>query len=440
MEESQKHKYTYPEQTIFSDKMKERFNRLNLPGFDGIKCGDILHQHFARNMDTRFTLLIFFSSLIRVIMRTFFIKQKYRYTGNPDTLFLMSSIWYKNRKDLIASFNNVANLVNNKLLIELSDSNTFLGLQMVKHMRLPLQLDKALRKTITDYKCRWFYISLLYSIFINYKYFEAICRKHNFVINNLVTNCDIDDKNYYYVSVFNKHKKTTVALQHGVFSSCYYAENLIESKSKYFFAHNQYCIDEGLKAGYKGGQMIITGMPSYVTMRPVAPVAEYKKEKIGFVFDGELFHENNHNAIGMLQNYAKRKGIKLYFKLHPSETINDYKDDLDFDVIEKCYTTEISLIDFAKEIDVAIISNSSALSEILSLKKPCFIIYNKSLVDIYSNAPSFRFSTEEELEHLINSINCPAFVKDMEKMNSYFCWPNNTATNYIKAFNSLGIF
>ena len=470
MEECQKYKYKYqyPEQTVFSDKMKAKFNSLNLPCFTGINCGDILHQHFAQNVSTQFTFLMFITNLVRIVFRTFFTNLKYGYTGIPDTLFLMTNTYHKNRKDLSVNFNHAANLVKNKLVIEPSHRNNFLGFQMIKHLKLPLKLDKALREAIPEYKSRWFYISILYNIFISYKYYENICQKHSFNINKLVSNCDVDDRSYYYVSIFNKENKTTVTLQHGIFCDRFLTMNFLESKSKYFLTHNQYTIDEGVSAGYSGGKMIVTGVLSHIPLSAETKSAENPKSdifsatgflpeaicqhsivnknptnnipKIGYIFDGVLFDKNNLNNLEILQEYAKTKGIKLYLKLHPSKELKDYRNRLDSDLIEKCYTNDISIIDFAKKVDVIIISNSSALSEILSLKKTCFIIYGKGLVDVYHNAPAFRFSSVEELDKLIGSIGSPAFFKDFEKMLSYFCCSGSIAENYQKVFNSLGIY
>lgn len=416
----------------------EAINRISLDACNGIDCGDALFYPLLWRNNIKMGIKTKYTSIARILKDSIFCYYNVLIRGNPQTLLLYSTSYI--RCDLLTNFQNVTSLVNNCLIMTPSKRKKF-SFAMIKYLKVTLKWNSSLKKVIKSSSKRWYCISALYSSFLDYKYYEIISKDHQLSIDKLVTFCDVHVVDSFFTQKFNKQKKTSITLQHGTFSSTTNVWAFLGSHSNYFFAHGQFTLDEGKRVGYKNGKMIPVGLPSYAIDKHVSKPTHFNNYVVGVILDGEELRPDNIKTILFFQSFFKTRDKKLFIKFHPTSSVKNYTQYIDTSVVSKCYSKDISLVDFIEMIDIAIVCNSTALLELLEAWIPTFIFSNKKhKVDVYANAPDFRFESNEQLDQLISDVNRDTFSSRLEQTRDYFCAKGNTNDNYREAFHSMGIY
>lgn len=100
---------------------------------------------------------------------------------------------------------------------------------------------------------------------------------------------------------------------------------------------------------------------------------------------------------------------------------------------------EQPLLAFFREIDVAVVRNTTVMQESSQFGIPSYIIQNPEQVfDIYQNVHALKFGTAEEFAALLDRPK-EDIQRDVETARGIFGCPGDITENYRKAFRELGI-
>ena len=96
-------------------------------------------------------------------------------------------------------------------------------------------------------------------------------------------------------------------------------------------------------------------------------------------------------------------------------------------------------LDFFREIDAAVVRNTTVMLEASQFGIPSYIIQNPEQVfDIYQNVTELKFGTAEEFAALLDRPK-EEIRQDVETARTIFGCPGEIAENYRQAFRELGI-
>jgi hypothetical protein len=147
----------------------------------------------------------------------------------------------------------------------------------------------------------------------------------NYRIHLHTTHADMLPVENYVVQYFRAQNIKTVTFQHGLYIDYTKYPNINEVNyrnivSEYFLAW-----------GNETKNLIQKYHPNckvFVCGNPMVKNENYKsKDFFTVVFDQEAFKEFNQNMIFIAQEFAKRINLKILFKLHPRNKIDDYNFD-----------------------------------------------------------------------------------------------------------------
>lgn len=419
------------------EKYRKKLNDVHLKGCENVLCGDVAYYTLWPKPPTKEPFIKIVWHLLRIFNMTFFSKYEFRINGNnPNVLCLFSSS-YGERADLKRNFLKATNLIPERVDMLYSAKRSFLGFGFIKHLFKIISWNKQLKKLMPELSLRFLIIRAIYKAFIDYELFKEYEKKHNLTISKLVSNCDVHAVDSFFTQKFNAKNLLTVTFQHGAICSSYNKWALEGIKSKYFICHNQFTVDEAKMTSFN--KMIIpAGVLSYIDCSESNPRSKLKIKNIGIFLDGEILRENNIKQILFITKYFKNTDYNLLFKFHPVSNIESYKDILPEK--SEIYGKEISIVDFSKKIDLAIVCNSTVMIELLYDWIPVFNIhFDNQEADVFKNSKYFRFRNEEELTHILNRIGTESFIEELEQMRNYFCTDGDTKENYIKVFRQIGI-
>lgn len=421
-------------------ELQDKLNQLHLLGCEKIQCGNVLYYPIRDINLCNKQKLNPFLRIPFIFIKSLFQDIDISITGNASTVMLFSRS-YMTRIDYLDSFNKVTEIIENKLVVKpKSKIKIFNFLNLIRLFRW----NRQMKKVIPDLAERWYYLGYIYEAYIDYRLIEKCAKKRGILIRNLVTWCDVHAIDCFITQMYNLLGRTTVTLQHGIFSENMSRWGIEGSLSKYFMAYGQYTVDEAMKVGYKN-TMLKVGMPSSIGISTFKEnngmiKKSYKILKIGVLLDGPLYADDNKRSILFLQKFCKNNDIELYLKFHPATKIIDYKNLIDKDVIKNCFAKDITVSEFADTVDLLIVRNSTSFLQMIEQKKPVLIIYDSiQKVDVYKSIQDIRFSTYEELKRIINEIGTEKYQKVVNYVSKYLCTGGNIKKNYKKVFNSIGI-
>lgn len=411
-----------------------KLNKIRIDEFSNVNIGDMFQYMSEANISRGYVLKAFY----RMLRKTIFFSNEFKKEGNPDTLFLFSNS-YADRLDLLNTFRKVVALSKNH--VEMVGCHT-----KRLHIRFCREFFK-LRKwnlILKDYSMnlgsRVYILEQIYSAYIDLMEYRDLVQKWNVEIQNLVTMCDVHGIDYYFTEYFNAQGKNTVTLQHGIFSSTANAWAYSHSKSKFFLANSQYGVEEAVLSGHERTGLIAAGLPSLIMNHQDAQTPIFQNHTIGVVLEGESCHEDNRRMISFMQTYCKENHKELYIKLHPTCRKDAYDDVIDYESVRGIIGRELSILDFAAKIDVAIIRNSTSLLELVSKGVPCFIFVSEGQkMDVYKNVHQLRFETVEELSELLDSILRENYGDEFGRLQQYFGDARHTKETYMKTLWEIGI-
>lgn len=417
------------------EELKCKLNQLSLQGVDGIKLGDMLHYPLLEQKFNRGGCMRIWGGILK---KTLFFSNHFVVKGNPSTIFLFSNA-YAARKDMLKVFNNVADLSENHLKM-VGGRTKKIHFHFLKFVWYTALWNKELKNIIENNLQRWKYISVLYGAFIDYKEFEWKINKLGVDIKNEVSFSDVHWVDSFFTQKLNLEGIKTITLQHGTFGSQADPWPFKGTASKFFLCYGKFTMNEAKFAGGIKGTMIPVGLPAYINTNDNKRKLVCSDSVIGIILDGGNCHEDNIEMIQRLQEFCKKTNRKILLKYHPAVHMNTYDKIIDNNVIDGVYGKEISIVDFGKKIDIAIVRDSTCLFDLLQQWIPTYVFYSEGQKGRqYANFTKFRFETEEELESYLSKIGTEEYSKQLTEVREYFGIGDNTEERYKKAFQELGI-
>ena len=411
-------------------------NNVNLGGiFSGLKLGDCLY-YCIKGLDGAAPSLMM--SFARIIKRTALQYYSFEEQGSADTLFLFSES-YGLRNDHLETFDRITGLAASKLVMKPAGRKKVRLLNLT-NLSSAFALNKKLKPVIEDKRLRWFAVQNLHTISEAFEEYVSYCKKRKIDCSKLASYVDVHAVDSFFTQKFNAERKLTVTMQHGTYSTT--SNNgpwpFLGSHSDVFFANSKFAFDEARRAGYNTDRIRIVGLPSYIGEKRVEKPQSFSATSLGLFLDGGSFLSSDRILLENVQSCCKRMGVKLLVKLHPASDKKDYVDIIDKDVVEKFYSSEISVFDFLDMIDVAVVHGSTTLLECLRAWVPTFV-FEESTGDIYYNAKLLKVHSGAELEERIKKINSKSSIEEIAEAREYFCGSGNEKDNYLKELHKLGI-
>ena len=413
--------------------IEDRINQLKFKECENILVGDILHYALNETRNFKNGLKdITYIFLKTALHQTYSIDVR----GAGKTIALFSSS-YSERDDHFIAFKNVTSLIDNGILIETGKEN--ISLTNLKYLYLLFFWNNTLKKEVKKFGKRMFCLRCLFQAFTDYYYVESqIIEKHIRPVNLLVY-CDVMPVDCFFVQKFRNANHQTVTLQHGTFALSVNAWAYERSKSDYFLVDSKASEVDARKVNCKAKTMIV-GSPFQFNRKTIVISGQYKSDKIGIIMNSSNDpYEDNISMICIVQEYCKRNKKKMYIKLHPSNNLEDYEKIIDYTVVLKVYSSDISIEDFANLIDIAIISKSTVFKTMISFDKPAILFVRDGYdYNVFSNTDNIKFRNLYQLDVLIKKIEND-FKREMQNLNDYFNVVGNIRDKYQKALKEIGI-
>lgn len=416
-------------------KIRESLNTVEFTGCEGIRIGDILNYPAKFSSGYRFQNML--GAFRRIVMRTLFQSYDFERRGKGEILFLLSDD--EMRPDHYVNFCKMVSVCSNSIEMKFSGKFGKMHLSYIKYLPLCFRWYSQM-KTVQICVChRWIYVAAMYAAYLAYQEQKEELARQGIRLKALVSWCDVMTADSFLTQMMNRKGIRTLTAQHGVYSSGFDDWLFQGSHSDGMLAANQYSVKEAEITGYTG-KSFRTGMPGSIG-KPVMVMPEhFYGHTIGLFLDNEENHDANLEMLAFMVQFCEKSGRALYVKVHPSgtEMMSEYKKCGYGLAVKKIYGTDITLDDFAKLIDVAVVRYSTCLIQMLELWIPAFSFYSDRYTrDAYKNVPfEIRFSTDEKLERLLEEICKDNYKVQLKQIRDYF-YIEHAYENYRNVFDRL---
>ena len=173
----------------------------------------------------------------------------------------------------------------------------------------------------------------------------------------------------------------------------------------------------------------------------------YKTRSIALFVDFGNYKYNKiyKYEIDVLQSVCAQKNMKLYVKLHPLQCtrsqIKKFKSIIRRDLDVSFVSNDMSAVELIKLADIIIVHNSSVLVEGFAFYKPVFQFTTDDIKQKvgYDDVDLIRISSAEELQYQIDHLNTEDTRKRLKKIRDYFIESGDTAENFRKIYDQMGI-
>ena len=421
-----------------ADELQKKLNQIKLKKIEDIRCGDVLHYPILDIVDYLDTYISSkkerLKAVPRIIKNSCVDNYEFIMDGKADILFLFSNS-SRGRDDHLKAFMNAQELYENRLTMKCTGKQfTTVGLKI-----LPLAVvwNRQMKEVVQNFTIRSILIATLVQCCLDYQIFIKKAHKDNLNIKALVSYCDVMPVDCFFTQKFNSHKKITVTLQHGTFIVKTNAWAYAGAKSKYFLAESPYTVDCAKRAGYKGITMPV-GSPHQLEASLREKPKSFKAEKLGLFLNSPMRpHEDNIQAINVLQEYCKKNNCKLLIKYHPANDQSIYEKIIDKEV-STTYGTDISAVEFGNMIDVAVVNASTVFNTMLSQWIPVLLFERKGYApEMFFGVDELTFFNVEELKKKLHWILSDEFYERMDSYRNYFLCSGDLKTNYKNAFSEI---
>ncbi|MBQ6399094.1 MAG: hypothetical protein IJI21_03135 [Clostridia bacterium] len=424
------------EQVLHHEGTVEALNGIRLSGCEGIRVGDVLYHRIRlreRDIHTGRALLgRFFSKLLRDL---FFADEVFDRAGDGDTLFCFAR-YYLFRKGLRENFERVVSLSDHH--VYLHPGKKRFTLSRLKHLgklfTWTREMKAAPGMTLPQ---RLYYAGYLFECEARYAAMKAYERKAGLRFNRMLVLNDVQYLDSWFVQHFNREGRDTVTLQHGVYCATLDVWTYTGSHSRTLLANSRFTVDEAKIIGFDH-EMKVVGLFTFIHNQPEPRELPAAIGTVGAFLDDDNLLRDNFRMIEVLRDFCASRKKKLKVRMHPTSHAERYEQFRQDPCVE-FVPREQPLFDFFREIDVAVVRNTTVLLEATQFGLPVYIIRNEEqLYDVYQNEPALKFGTTEEFAALVER---PAeeIRKDAEAAREIYGCPGDIAENYRRAFAELGI-
>ena len=418
-----------------TNEVQIELNKIAFFGCEQIKVGDVLH--YSLENPIKGNLLI----VILKLLRLSFIASSYDFQqyGESKALMFFSND-YRFRADHLKAFNSVLTVLNNAIAIRPSSKKySFKGIGRVL---LPIRWVKQMSKVVPSLQLRIRYSFTVFSAYIDACEITSKIENSKWRKLPLITYCDVMPTDSFIIQHFNNLGKLTVTLQHGSFNVKTNSWAYLGSHSKVFLAESQAAVDDGISAGYKGN-MIPVGSPHNLNasvMPRKSSIENNEIELIGVIMNSPMqMVDDNIQMIVETQEYCKKRGIKLVLKCHPADSLDKYKSIIDGSMTEIC-RKGVSVEKFAEDMDLVIVSASTAFLTVLNMGIPTFLFVRPGNdPHLFLDTDMLKFSTSDDLDRLIKWRKTSEYSLELNRIKKYLLSPYEIHKCYQDAFKTIGI-
>lgn len=413
-------------------KLVEKFNRICFKGLENIQVGDALYYSFSQNFSKiKFPVI---KAVAKIMQATFFVGSKVEISKDSNILFLFSNS-YGSRKDLQKWFERVCDTASKKSVIR--PVKPYFYPHNIRQMAALIQWNKAAFEMKIPWKQRLYYLAVLVLAMSDIWYIEKILQKNNIDLRLFVSTCDVHLIDSIMTQRFNLRGIDTASLQHGVISRKINEWTVKGSKSKYYLIYGEYTKKQAMLAGVKEEKLVMLGMPQYIGERFPTAIAERKNKCFGIVLNGGNYIEEDKKMLVLAEQFAEKNDMTYSVKLHPGSEATCYDKLLLSPRIKEVHGTEISIEEFGKQIDFALLSKSVVFMEYMLNLVPVFLFADALDEVMYEGIEWCRVSALEEMQNLYTLLerNIEVFEKNILETRAYLVRYKNMEDNYKKFFD-----
>ena len=419
--------------SIILNDLKNTLNNIKLRKCESVLIGDALHYPIRGLGNVGYLHL--FLRFIRILFTS---SVSHYYTNkitDDDELFVFTS---PGRKDGLAKFEKLFNLIGRGSCIEYSFDKKKINISLLSQVPCIIDWYKTLSGAGIEKKIS-FEISLcLYECYIEvYDITKAVSKlATNF--KRATVFCDVMPIDSLLVQIFKNKGIRTVSLQHGMYSTSFDRNVFVCSHSDDYLVGNLFTINEAKSVG-RGENMIPVGLIGSIGNAKIQLSRKtFNVKSIGLLLDSSESHDLNLELASFVKEYCSKHKYNLYVKLHPTEEKfkNKYKDIFEGSYFKGIWDEDITLVDYSKKIDIAIVRYSTCLIEMLGLGIPAFSFYSSlSTRDMYINCRlDIRMCDDASLTRLIEKVKKTNYYEEFIQCRDFF-YIDNCEENYIRFYN-----
>lgn len=421
---------------MMNNQSKELIEKLNSYQFydnNGVLMGDVLHYDIELCEDV--SLKIGIKSLLKSFLIMLTENYIYNFKGENIDTCVIYTIGCGVRRDHIKSYNDAVDIIDNCMKVNIGKRR--LSLRKLKMVPRYFQWIRDLKKIGVRGNQRLY---LARTILQAYSSYESVCYnvlKKNIDIKNIVVYCDVMADDCMIVQKMNQRGIQTVTLCHASYNINLDSWPYKGAHSKYILVHSERARQDAIKAECKAN-ILVSGDPNNIVRTANNYNASKSIINVGLILNSQVAGEVNKYMIEMMQKYARENGKRLLIKLHPSndaQEINSYIDN----EVAFTYGGTVSIPEFAKQIDLAIISNSNVFYEMLFLNKPVLISAIKVDYHSYDEYDCFKFKNYNELVELIKMISSDKYYKNYQECRNYFIGSGDIKNQHKECYGMIGI-
>ena len=347
---------------------------------------------------------------IRILWKCFSRGYIYNFEEKKGRILFFYSHVHSDRSDYLDFFSRVASCTKDSYIVKgypkkLSFNILFLRnlfyVYKWKKALLPLKVNRVYEEMIilTLLRC------------INWKDIIKSNKKVLSQYSGVVTVFDILPEEYMLVLFFKNHNLPSATLQHGHFMKKQWISNdsfttgfaFHYSLSDYFLAWGELTKQYAIESGMEAKRIKLLGCPRFIDYVPIERNEDACSQKVfGLLLEGgngTIIERFNTEMITICTHFARKNGLKLFIKKHPSWSIDYAMNEIaPFQDIVEIADNGMSIIDFSNKVSFSISSSSSVYAELLIIQSVVFRFTAPYFIDRYSGIEYGEFHNEEELQ------------------------------------------
>lgn len=417
----------------YSKKLIENLNQYQFYDGKDVLMGDVLY-YVIRDCED-----VTLKNAIKAVISSFLIMLFNSYEGNCRGSNIDTCAIYTMpcgyRKDHINAYNDVIDLIENRLKINISKRK--LSLKNLKLFPYFFRWINDLKKVGIKFNQRLYLVNAMLQAQQSYNTVLDFLKSNNVNLKNFIVWCDVMPDDSYIVQKLNTKKVKTITLCHANFNIIDNSWAYRGAHSDVFVLHSGQAKNNAKKAGCRSN-LLIAGDPHNISKLKRNYVEIEDIKTIGIILNGAACDDINEKMIVFLQEYAKRNEKKIVVKLHPSNDYKKLKNIVD-NTVTKIYGKEISISQFADLIDVVIVSNSNVFYEMLFLYKPLLVYAVEADYHLCDDYPGIKFKDLDEFIYLIVNIPTNNYKKYYAECRNFYISSGDIKNNYVRCFKEIGI-
>lgn len=362
--------------------------------------------------------------------------------GNGNILCYCSRPMTAIRSDHLTNFFRVTDLLDSKVLMYGTklEKITF---KRIKTLALPFIWNYQLKKCISDRGLRWWIVRDIYSGYHDLLEFQAYESKKKLDAKGILLLEETIASSQFLETYFRRRNLLCTGMMHGMSAadrqSGYYMANW---HSDYLLAYSRYGAEMIKEAGGYKGNLVIAGMYQFIglnlTQREINSI-----HAIGVFLDGSIGDEvrrMNLRMINLVIEACEGARIKIYVKLHPSNSMDDYryyKENVkDYKNI-RFFLKKPSSIEIERRIDMFVCRDTTCLFEAIYQEIPSFVYCDPP--GLFSNIDEdIYFASAADLKRHMGKYLDGSQRSITKKIKLYLCGNEDPASAYEDFFFSIG--